>query len=348
MRTLPVIIEYIFFFGVLLATGYLMWQIAAPFFTALAVAAVVTTVSCPLYRRIARFVPRNNASVAAAIATLLIIILVIAPVSLLGYLVFSEAREVYTSLRAGDGFAANEIASRLEESVQQVVPSFTLNLNEYAEQATGWLADHAGRIFAGTASTLLLAFITIVAFFYLFRDGAQFVRYLVRISPLPDAEDDRIMERLARSVRSVVLGTLSVAFIQGVLTSIGLAIFGIDQAILWGMIAAVGALIPGVGTALVFIPAVLFLAYEGSIGAAIGLAVWGITAVGLIDNLLGPYLMSRGVTLHPFLVLISVLGGIALFGPVGIVLGPVTLSLFTVLLELYSGYLHPKVIIEHE
>lgn len=341
------IVEYIFFFGALGATAYLMWQIISPFFTAVAVAAVVVTVSYPFYQRVIANTPRQNVTVASLVTTLLIIILVLAPLSLLGYLIFTETRELYATLSSGEGVVAEQLVTRVEGVVQSVAPGFSLDLDIYAEQATGWFAEHAGRIFAGTASTALLVFITIIAFFYLFRDGERFVRYLVFISPLPDSEDGQILTRVARSIRSVVLGTLSIALIQGTLTAIGLSLFGIDQAILWGAVAAIGALVPGIGTTIVFIPAIAFLVFEGSYAAAGGLAVWGVLAVGLIDNLLGPYLMSRGVTLHPFLVLLSVLGGIAVFGPIGFVLGPVTLSLFMVLLDLYSGYMHPKALTDN-
>lgn len=103
-----------------------------------------------------------------------------------------------------------------------------------------------------------------------------------------------------------------------------------------GSIASFGALIPSVGTSIIFVPAVLYLIFQGNIVFAVGLTIWGMLAVGLIDNLLGPYLMSRGNTLHPFLVLLSVLGGISLFGPIGFIIGPVVVSLLMVLLELYT------------
>jgi predicted PurR-regulated permease PerM len=105
------------------------------------------------------------------------------------------------------------------------------------------------------------------------------------------------------------------------------------------VIAAFGALIPSVGTTIVFIPAVVFLLFNGAYVQAIGLLVWGVLAVGLIDNLLGPYLMSRGNKLHPFIILLAVLGGLSVFGPIGFVVGPVLVSLFIVLLELYSVHI---------
>ena len=159
---------------------------------------------------------------------------------------------------------------------------------------------------------------------------------MVQISPLPDKDDEHILRKLAISIRSVALGTVLTALIQGTLTAIGLSFFGFERAVLWGCIAAIGALIPGIGTSIVFIPAILFLVYTGQYVTAGGVFIWSALAVGLIDNLVGPYLMSRGNKLHPFFILLSVLGGISLFGPIGFILGPVSLTLLLVLLELYS------------
>ena len=126
------------------------------------------------------------------------------------------------------------------------------------------------------------------------------------------------------------------ALIQGILTAVGFALFGVPNPTLWGSVAAIAALVPSVGTALVLFPAILFLYWSGAALSALGLLLWGATAVGLIDNFLGPKLAGRGMRLHPFLILLSILGGIALFGPIGFLLGPLVLSMLFVLLEIYS------------
>ena len=120
------------------------------------------------------------------------------------------------------------------------------------------------------------------------------------------------------------------------MTEMGFSIFGVPNPILWGSVAAVAALIPGVGTALVLIPSILYLFFIGETVSASGLLVWGIVAVGLVDNILGPKLVGRGIKLHPFLTLLSILGGISFFGPLGFLFGPLTLSLLFAFLEIYS------------
>ena len=175
-----------------------------------------------------------------------------------------------------------------------------------------------------------------MAIFYAFRDGERFTRWLVHVSPLSDTEDEVILSRLALAVRSVVVGVLLVSIIQGVVAAVGFSLFGIERAVLWASIAAIAALLPGIGTSVIMIPAVTYLFVTGDVANGIGLTIWALFAVVIIDNIISPYLMSRGNKLHPFIILLSVLGGISIFGPIGFVIGPVIISLFMVLLEIYG------------
>lgn len=335
-------IEYAFFFGLLGVVGYLVWQLFSPFVTAVALAAIIVTLCYPLYERVRKITPWRNSSLAALFTTILVILIVIVPVFILGSFVFREAVSIYTLFSADTQFSLAQSLSDIEAYIQTFVPAFTIDVAGFIRQIANFIASHITDIFTATASTVFMFFIALIASFYLFRDGKVFTQYLVKISPLKDKEDTAILNRLVRSIRSVALGTVLIALIQGVLSAIGLAIFGFDHAVLWGAVAAFGALVPGVGTTVVFIPAIIYLIVQGSYLYAVGLAIWAALAVGLIDNLLGPYLMSRGGTLHPFLILLAVLGGIAFFGPIGFIIGPVIVSLFKVLLEIYSMYISGK------
>lgn len=332
------IVEYVFFFGFLAAVGYLIWQMAAPFVSALALAAIIVTICYPLYTRILSRTPFHNESLAAFATTILVLMIVIIPLFLITSALVNEAISVY-GLLSNEQIGFESSLNEVETVIQGYLPGFELNVTEYLKQMAAYLALNLGAIFAGTASTLFLFLIAIIGSFYLFRDGKAFTKSLVRISPLPDKQDSVIIDRLAVAVRSVAVGTVLVALIQGTLTGLGLWIFGFERAVLWGVVAGFGALIPSVGTTVVFIPAIVFLLFNGAYLYAIGLAVWGSLAVGLIDNILGPYLMSRGNKLHPFLILLAVLGGISVFGPIGFIVGPVVVSLFVVLLELYTVHI---------
>lgn len=329
------IVEYVFFFGFMAAVGYLVWEMVTPFLSALALSAIIVTICYPMYVQILKRTPKKNETLAALATTILVLLIVIIPIFLITSAIVNEAVSVYKIVNA-EQIGVESSLLQLEQGIQRYFPAFELNATEYLREVASWLANNLGAIFAGTASTIFLFFIAMLGSFYLFRDGRAFTRVLVKISPLPDSQDEVIMKRLAVAVRSVATGTVMIALIQGTLTGLGLWIFGFERAILWGVIAAFGALIPSVGTTIVFIPAIVYLLFQGSYLYAIGLLVWGSLAVGLIDNLLGPYLMGRGSKLHPFLILLAVLGGISVFGPIGFIVGPVLVSLFIVLLELYS------------
>jgi predicted PurR-regulated permease PerM len=220
-----------------------------------------------------------------------------------------------------------------------VIPGFEINLADQIRRSAEWFTGNLATIFAGTVSTFFLFFISLIASYYFFKDGKELLQVLIKVSPLPDEEDQEILGRMARAVRAVATGTLLVAMIQAVLATIGMTIVGIDRAVILGGLVAIGAMIPGVGTGIVMLPVILFLFLSGSITQAVILLVWSVVVVGLVDNFVGPQLMRRGNNMHPFIILLSVLGGLSLFGPIGFLVGPVVVTLFLVLLEIYNHYI---------
>lgn len=332
------VVEYVFFFGLLALSGYMVWLIMAPFLTALALSAIIVTICHPLYERIKQRSPKQNKSIAAFITTMLVLVVIVIPLLLISSLVVREIVSFYQDLDTNNLSIQDNIAA-LEGTIQNIVPGYQIDLTQQLKFTAEWLTGNLGAIFAGTLSTVFIFFISLIGSFYFFRDGRELLQVVIKASPLPDHEDQIIFERMARAVRAVATGTLLVAIIQGSLVAIGFSIFGIERAILLGSIASLGALIPGVGTTIVTAPAIIFLFFTGEVVSGVGLLIWSILIVGLVDNLIGPYLMSRGNKLHPFIILISVLGGISLFGPIGFVVGPVIVTLFLVLLEIYNQYI---------
>ncbi|HWO07521.1 MAG TPA: AI-2E family transporter [Candidatus Paceibacterota bacterium] len=320
----------------------LAFFIVLPLLTPVLLGAIGAVVVQPAYQFLLRSVRWRG--IAALLTILLTLMLVVMPIALIVTYVAGEARDVYATLITGEGRAwiASTIQS-LEEAVQRYVPgvrnfsgTLSTNLSAYAETALSWFISHAGGAFSGIASFVLSFFIFLIAFFYFLKDGEGFRRWIIEISPLRDIDDRHIFERLGLAVNSVVRGNILIALIQGTMSGIGFCIFGVPYAALWGTLAAFGAMLPGVGTGLVFIPIVGYMLLTGSFIPALGLTVWGFTAVGLVDNFLGPRLIGSGIKLHPLLVLVAVLGGIALFGPIGIFLGPLSLSLLAALLSIYA------------
>lgn len=328
------------FFLILLAgVVVLAFFVLEPFLIPLALGIIFSVILHPLYSRLTR-VTRGRESLAAFLTVLVAVLVVGAAAGLLGARVISEAQQFFSGTEVSRGTVvsmaerAAPIIGRYIPGAEAQVAEAAANIEGYARAGVSWLAGHIGTAFAGLASALLSLFVFFVSLYYLLRDGSALRKKLIDLSPLTNIDDEMVFGRLGLAVNSVVKGQLSIAFIQSVLTGIGFAIFGVPSPALWGMVAFLAALVPSVGTALVIAPAVAFLLFTGSIGMGIGLAIWGILAVGLIDNFLAPRLISQGMQLHPLLVLLAVLGGIALFGAAGIFLGPLTLSLLFALLSL--------------
>jgi len=216
------------------------------------------------------------------------------------------------------------------------LPAESLDFGQYMEQGLSFLIKHLGTVFSNVAKIMVGIIVLFIALYYLFKDGHELRKSVIALSPLSDVYDETIFRKLELAINSVVLGSISVALVQGVLTAIGLAVFGVPNPVFWGSVATVTALIPGVGTSIVLISSILFLFFTGAEVAAVGLLIWGIVAVGLVDNVLGPKIVGKGAKLHPFLILLSILGGIGLFGPIGFLFGPLALALLFAFLEIYS------------
>ncbi len=316
----------------------LAFFIFKPFFYALILALVFATAFAPLHQKLLT-ATAGKKGLAAVLSTIAVLVVVVVPLSFLGTQIFHEASGLYTSLVENGG--TSDLSVSISNTLQKItrfspVPiEFSTDFSQYLKQGLNWLLQHLGPLFANIAQGLLGIFVFLIALYYLFKDGPKLKTAVVALSPLQDIHDEKIFTKLTLAINSVIKGNLAVAIVQGILTTIGFAIFGVPNAALWGSVAVFAALIPGVGTALVLTPAILYLFFSGETLTAIGLLVWGIVAVGLIDNFLGPKLASRGMRLHPFLILLSILGGLGSFGPIGFVLGPLVLSLLFALLEIY-------------
>lgn len=331
-----------FFLILLVGVAVLVAEIFAPFLKPLALAAVFTVVLQGLYNRILTFFG-NRSNIAAFITVIVSVFLILLPLSLLSIFVGNEAHNLYVSLEGESGQSTvSQFFLRADEVFGGAIPELgayardvSVNIDAYTKNALQWIVANAGSIFSSISSLLLSFFIFFIALFYLLRDGKHVRQTLIKLSPLSDAEDEKVFQRLERAVNSVIRGNFMIALTQGVLTMIGFSLFGVANAVLWGTVAAVAALIPGIGTGLVFLPAIALLLFVGAVPQAIGLFIWGALAVGLVDNLLGPKLIGKGMQIHPLLVLLAVIGGLMFFGPVGIFLGPLSLSFLFALLSIY-------------
>jgi len=332
-----------FLLAILFAALALVFFIFMPFLAPLAMAAVFAVILRPVYNRLLSYTGSHHGL--ASIGTLLFaLVCILVPLGLVVGQIVVEARGLYTTLTSGEGLVVVQgVAESAAALISQAVPGVTLSvetimtdLEAYARRALEIIISNLGGLLSSATGFLLNLFIFFIALFFLLKDGPALKRKVIELSPLYDTDDQLIFDRLGLAINSVVKGSLLIALIQGALATAGYFFFGVPNAVLWGTTTAVAALIPGVGTALVLGPVVFYLFVTGALPQALGLLIWGALAVGLIDNMLGPKLIGRGAQLHPLLILLSVLGGLAFFGPAGLFLGPLSVSLFLAILSIHA------------
>lgn len=331
-----------FLLFLLIATALLVLSLLRPFLVTLALAVVFAVLLYPLYSFLLRHLGKRR-SIAGLLTLLVAVLLVITPLTLLGARLLIESQQLYYSLvEDGNGAILERLATTAGQTLSPIIPNAPVyaqqlsgELHLYTQQVLSWLIQHLSSAFSGVLGLMLRLFIFLMALFYFLVEGTKIRKAVIRLSPLLDKDDENIFSSLERTINSVVKGTLIVAVVQGMMASLGYTLFGVPNPLLWGVTTSIAALVPGVGTSLVIFPCIVYLFITGHLFQAAGLLVWGLTAVGLIDNFLGPRLMGSGAQLHPLAILISVLGGISLMGPAGIFLGPLLLSLLLALFNVY-------------
>ncbi|MDO8482629.1 MAG: AI-2E family transporter [bacterium] len=331
-------LQGIFFTVLIVGVFFLSFLVFKPYLGALCVAVILRIVFDSFHEKVSRFV-RGSENLSAVISTLTIVFFIIVPLVVVGVFLFDDIQNLYLKIVSGniDFSFVERLTSPARDFIKGFIPDFSADLREYAREGLSFLLTHIGSVFSSIMSLIFNFFLMLLALFYLFRDGKRFRKSVIFLSPLSDNYDESILVRLSEGVSSVVNGSLLVAIIQGALAALGFFIFGVPNPMLWGSIAAIAALVPNLGTALVVLPAIVFLFWTGTVGPALGLSVWGVVIIGLIDNILAPYLMERGLKVHPFLVLLGVLGGFAFFGPLGFLVGPVLVALLMALLDMYPS-----------
>lgn len=326
-----------FFGAVLLSTLVLVGYLFLPYLGALAVALVLAALTHPLYARLQRVLPNDSL---ASLATVIIsTVLLLLPATFIVYQIAGEVSYMAQQLSRDDGSSILDQLGPIEEKVRSFVPAqMDLDVRSLMQDALSAVSRNIGAAFASTAGLLLKLFVALIALYYFLKDGPLYRKKLIHYSPLPDSEDDEVLRKVDMVTHSLIRGRLVIALIQGGLTGIGFVLFGLPNPILWGSVATVTAIIPSVGTAFVTIPAFLYLLLSGQYVAGVLFAVYGLVIIGLVDNLLMPRLVgnSKGVDIHPLLVLLAVLGGLGTFGAAGFLIGPLFLALLVALTHIYS------------
>lgn len=307
-----------------------------PFFGAVFWACTIGLIFHPLYvRLLKKFKDRRNA---AALATLAICttIGVIPALFILASFV-QQGATLYKRLQSGGIDPARYIEQVREAfpKLENLLSTFGVNINDVGEQLSNsaiaiskYVAQHAIEIGQGTLHGFVSVGLMLYIAYFILRDGRSLVSLLVRALPLGDERERLLFLKFSEVTRATVKGNLAVAAVQGTLGGIIFWILGIPGAVLWGMVMTLLSLIPVVGAGLIWAPVAIYLFATGNLQDALILTLFGVIVIGLVDNILRPILVGRDTKLPDYLVLLSTLGGIVMFGINGFVLGPLLAALF--------------------
>ncbi|QTD44751.1 AI-2E family transporter [Ottowia testudinis] len=329
-----------------LVTVAFFW-IIAPFFGAVFWAMVLALMFMPVHRRLRAWM-RGRDTLAALGTLLFCLVIVVVPLIFVVGAMVDEAASFTQRLRTGEFNPRSyfeQIQNALPAWVRDLLGRFGLfNMQDVVDKLTAAvvqggqaLTTRALAIGQNTLMLLVNLGITLYLLFFFLRDGRDLARSIRSAVPLDVAHTDFLLRKFATVVRATVKGTVVVALVQGMLGGLAFAVLGIHGAVLWGVVMAFLSLLPAVGAALVWAPVAIYLAATGSLIEGIGLAAWGAGVMGMVDNVLRPILVGKETKLPDYLVLLSTIGGLSIFGLNGFVIGPAIAALFVAAWALFAA-----------
>lgn len=331
-----------FFVALLGVTAAFLW-LMKPFFGVLFWATAIALVFAPVQQRLARRWPQREGLVASLTLLLCILLLVLPAIFLTGSLA-AEGLRLYERVQGGqfDPASALEKIRQAFPLVESLLQRFDIDfaqlrskVGEAAVASSKLVAQQAFTFGQNTFTLGLNLILTLYVAFFFLRDGRRLVDMLIRALPLGDARERLLLDKFAGVTRATIKGSLLVALAQGTLGGLMFAILGIQGALLWGAVMVLVSLIPAVGAALIWAPVAIYLFATGDWVSGLILVGFGFGIIGMVDNLLRPILVGRDTQMPDYLVLLSTLGGLGLFGMNGLVIGPLVAALFLAFWEIF-------------
>ncbi len=332
----------------LLGAGWIAWQILSPFLVPLAWAGVIAFATYGPYRRLC--VKLRREGVAAGLMVLLVMLCMVLPAAVMAFWLGQEALDLYRFVEGalqGKGvagtIASSRTVARLLQFWQEQIAPIAGGID-----LTGPLAD-LGKAVAGMAITIstevaknavlfiVQVFLMAFALAYAYPGGERFVATMATLLPVSEEQRQQILARLAAELRAIINGSILTCAAQGVLAGVGFLVCGIPSPVLLGCLSAIAALLPVVGTALIWVPATVYLLLTGAYIKAGILAAWGIVVVGSADNVLRPLLIGGKSSLSGLLIAFGAMGGMAAFGLIGAIAGPFALAAIVIILGSWRG-----------
>ena len=333
-----------FLFLLAIAISVLFFWVIESFVLPVFLAAILAGMLQPIYRRTLKWTGGRQ-SLASALTVVLSFVAGIIPLLLLLGLISSQAIQIsksatdwldahgQDSVALQERLAADPHLKRLLPYQDQIVEK----LSEFAAKAGGWIAAGLAAGVKGTAAFFLSLFVMLYATFYFLTDLRAILDAALQYTPLTSDDRSRLLGTFVSVARATLKGKLIIGIVQGGLAGLSFWVAGIEGVLFWSAVMAVLSAIPSVGTALVWVPAVAFLALNGQTAAAVGVALWCALVVGTVDNVLTPKLIGKDTEMPDLLVLLTTLGGLASFGAAGILIGPIIGALFIATWQLWGG-----------
>jgi len=320
-----------------LVTIALAW-ILLPFYGAIMWGAIIALLFVPLYRRMLPRLQRRK-TLTALLTLVLVLVMVILPLVLVSAALAREASQVYEQLQSGDinpGRYFRGVFDALPAWVTAWLDRFGVfdfealqgRLSELMAKGSQFIAAQALTVGQNTFEFVTGVFIALYLAFFLIRDGDDISRSLQRAIPLAPSHKRELLQKFATVIRATVKGNLLVALIQGSLGGLAFWFLGVKGALLWAVVMAFLSLLPAIGAGLVWAPFAVYFLVNGAIWQGVALIVYGVLVIGLVDNLLRPVLIGKDTRMPDYLVLITTLGGMTVFGINGFVLGPTIAAMF--------------------
>jgi predicted PurR-regulated permease PerM len=319
--------------GVLILCALLL----QPFVSAIVAAIVLAVVTQRPYDWLASRI--KNRSLCAAVTLILIVLAVIIPTFFLAQKLGEQALNTVHAFRDGahqekiTSFIANRpaLANRIEDFTSSI------DINNAARSIAAYLGGNLAGLLGNSVRIITQLVVMLFLLFFLLRDRALALTSLRALLPLQEDESTELLDRVGDTILATALGRLTIAAVQGVLAGLAFWVLGVPGVILWAFTLTVCAMIPAFGSFLVWGPVAIYLGLSGHWAKAALLGLWGAVIVSTIDNILYPILVGSHLRAHTATILLSILGGIAAFGPIGIVLGPVLFTLASTLLDIWHA-----------
>lgn len=326
------------FLLLLIAVSIAFLWILWPFYGAIFWAAIFAVLFAPLYARVATAM-RERSTLAAITTVFVIFVIVILPAALVSGMLLQEGFQVYEKLRSGEwnfGAYFSRVYAALPPWVASLLDRFELTnlaevqarLSEGLSKGIQFLAGQALNVGQNTLDFFVSFFLMLYILFFLLRDGRALGQRIRAAVPLRDDLQRTLYRKFADVVRATIKGTIVVAIVQGALGGFIFWVLGVQAPVLWGVVMAFLSLLPAVGTALVWLPVAIYLLATGAVWQGVVLLAYGILVIGLVDNLLRPILVGKETKMPDYVVLIATLGGMAIFGLNGFVIGPLIAAMF--------------------